>query len=51
MQANSDTDEDPRPPWQARKESYVAAIAHKQPDELRVALADKLHTARAIFLD
>ena len=27
------------------------AIAHKQPDELRVSLADKLHNARAILLD
>ncbi|WP_354698993.1 metal-dependent phosphohydrolase [Paraconexibacter sp. AEG42_29] len=49
--ANSDTDEIPKPPWRARKEAYVAAIAHKQPDELRVSLADKLHNARAILLD
>ena len=51
VQANSDTDEEPKPPWQARKEAYIAAIAHKQPDELRVSLADKLHNARAILLD
>lgn len=49
--ANSDTDELPKPPALERKRAYVAAIAHKQPDELRVSLADKLHNARAIVLD
>ena len=34
-----------------RKQAYLDAIAHKQPDELRVSLADKLHNARAILLD
>jgi GTP pyrophosphokinase len=51
VSANSDTDVEPKPPWRARKEAYIAAIAHKQPDELRVSLADKLHNARAILLD
>jgi GTP pyrophosphokinase len=49
--ANSDSDSDPKPPWRERKTSYLEAIAHKQPDELRVSLADKLHNARAILLD
>ena len=54
--ATSDTldpDEDRRggAGWYARKRAYVDAIAHKQPDELRVSLADKLHNARAILLD
>lgn len=49
--ANSDTDEEPKPPWRTRKEGYVASIAHKSPDELRVSLADKLHNARTILLD
>lgn len=49
--ANSDTDEEPKPPWKARKTAYIAGIARKQPDELRVSLADKLHNARAILLD
>jgi GTP pyrophosphokinase len=51
VDANSDTDVDPKPPWLERKAAYIAAIAHKQPDELRVSLADKLHNARAILLD
>ena len=51
VRANSDTDEVPKPPWQARKEAYIAAVAHKAPDEIRVSLADKLHNARAILTD
>jgi (p)ppGpp synthase/HD superfamily hydrolase len=51
VEANSDTDVEPKPPWRERKEAYIAAIAHKAPDELRVSLADKLHNARAILLD
>jgi GTP pyrophosphokinase len=51
VKANSDSDTEPKPPWSERKRAYVASIAHKQPDELRVSLADKLHNARAILLD
>ena len=51
VKANSDTDEEPKPPWPERKQAYIAAIATKKPDELRVSLADKLHNARAILLD
>src|SRR3954464_3820219 len=49
VDANPATDAEPKPPWRARKEDYIAAIAHKAPDELRVSLADKLHNARAIL--
>jgi GTP pyrophosphokinase len=49
--ANSDTDEEPKPPWEERKRAYIESIAHKAPDELRVSLADKLHNARSILLD
>jgi (p)ppGpp synthase/HD superfamily hydrolase len=49
--ANSDSETEPKPPWRQRKTTYLADIAHKQPDELRVSLADKLHNARAILLD
>jgi (p)ppGpp synthase/HD superfamily hydrolase len=49
--ANSDSDAEPKPPWYRRKRAYLDAIAHKQPDELHVSLADKLHNARAILLD
>jgi len=51
VDANSDADTEPKPPWLQRKQDYIATIAHKAPDELRVSLADKLHNARAILLD
>jgi GTP pyrophosphokinase len=51
VDANSDADTEPKPPWLHRKQDYIAAIAHKAPDELRVSLADKLHNARSILLD
>ncbi len=51
VEANSDSDEQPKPPWLERKRAYIAAIADKEPDELRVSLADKLHNARAVLLD
>jgi (p)ppGpp synthase/HD superfamily hydrolase len=51
VRANSDTIAEPKPPWLQRKQAYVASIATKQPDELRVSLADKLHNTRAILRD
>lgn len=51
VRACSDTDADPKPPWPERKQAYIDAMPTKQPDELRVSLADKLHNARAILLD
>jgi (p)ppGpp synthase/HD superfamily hydrolase len=51
VRANSDTIAEPKPPWLQRKQAYVASIAGKQPDELRVSLADKLHNTRAILRD
>jgi GTP pyrophosphokinase len=49
--SNSDTAVDPKPAWRQRKEQYLSAMADKEPDELRVSLADKLHNARAILHD
>src|SRR3954465_8275129 len=34
--ANSDTIAEPKPPWLERKRAYVASVAGKEPDELRV---------------
>ena len=51
VRANSDTDEDPKPPWLARKEAYLAGIATKPIGAVRVSIADKLHNARSILLD
>ena len=49
--ACSDTFELPKPEWRLRKQDYIAAVAGKQRDEVRVSLADKLHNARAILID
>lgn len=42
---------EPKPPWRARKEAYLASIAHKPEASLLVSLADKTHNARAIAAD
>jgi (p)ppGpp synthase/HD superfamily hydrolase len=49
--ACSDTDEDPKPPWRPRKEAYLAHARTASDAVRRVALADKLHNARAILAD
>ena len=49
--ANSDSVTPIKGPWRQRKEDYIAAIPRKQPDELRVSIADKLHNARSILSD
>lgn len=53
VEACSDTQEQPKPPWRARKEAYIAHLdGPGLPDgALRVSLADKLHNARAILAD
>jgi (p)ppGpp synthase/HD superfamily hydrolase len=47
----SDTDIQPKPPWRARKEAYIAHMANVSEDAVLVSLADKLHNARAILAD
>ena len=47
----TDTDADPKPPWRARKEAYIASLAHKPRSSLLVSLADKIHNAGAIVAD
>ncbi len=47
----TDTYETPKPPWQARKESYLTHLANAPEGVLRVSLADKLHNARSILRD
>jgi hypothetical protein len=51
VEACSDTDVTPKPPWRARKEAYVAHLATADRSTIRVSLADKLHNARAILAD
>jgi (p)ppGpp synthase/HD superfamily hydrolase len=47
----TDADVQPKPPWRARKEAYLAHLAHTGRDSLLVSAADKLHNARAIVAD
>ena len=42
---------EPKPPWRARKEAYIASLAVKPESSLLVSLADKTHNARAIVSD
>jgi (p)ppGpp synthase/HD superfamily hydrolase len=51
VEACSDTDVVPKPPWDERKRAYVAAVPHKTSEALLVSLADKVHNAREILSD
>lgn len=53
VQACSDTEEDPKPPWRARKEAYLAHLVEAAPEapHLLVSLADKVHNASSIVQD
>ncbi len=42
---------EPKPPWRARKESYLSALPGKPAQSLLVSLADKTHNAEAILFD
>lgn len=47
----TDTDQQPKPPWSARKQAFIARLAEASPAVLRVVAADKLHNATAIVHD
>lgn len=47
----SDTFETPKPPWRARKETYIAHLPHASISTRLVSAADKLYNARAILND
>jgi (p)ppGpp synthase/HD superfamily hydrolase len=53
--ACSDTFETPKPPWQERKDAYIAHLseltAEQGADVWLVTLADKVHNARTIVAD
>jgi hypothetical protein len=53
VQACSDTDATPKPPWRQRKEAYIAHLRDPElpAGTIRVSLADKLHNARSILFD
>ena len=47
----SDTYEDPKPPWRARKEAYLDHLARAPSPVRLVSGADKLHNARSVKSD
>ncbi len=47
----TDTFEDPKPPWRARKQAYLDRLERAPDEALRVSLADKVHNAHTILAD
>lgn len=51
VEAASDTDEVPKPPWRARKEAHIAKIRNAAPDLRLLVAADKLHNVTTLARD
>jgi (p)ppGpp synthase/HD superfamily hydrolase len=51
VEACSDTDVLPKPPWRARKEAYIEHLRTAPTSVLRVSLADKVNNLRTIVRD
>ncbi len=51
VDACTDAESFPKPPWRARKEAYLASVPQKSEDALLVSAADKVHNARSILRD
>lgn len=51
VEACTDSDAHPKPPYRARKEAYLARLAGEDHGALLVSASDKLHNARAIVAD
>lgn len=51
VEACSDSDVHPRPPWRGRKEAYIRRLAAEDGAALLVSASDKLHNARTIVGD
>ena len=47
----TETYEDPKPPWKARKDAYISHIKEANPSVKLVSCADKLHNVRCILSD
>jgi GTP pyrophosphokinase len=47
----TDASVEPKPPWRARKEAYLAHLASASPSVRLVSASDKLHNARTILAD
>jgi (p)ppGpp synthase/HD superfamily hydrolase len=51
VEACTDADTHPKPPWRVRKLAYMARLEHEDRAVLLVSASDKLHNARAIVGD
>jgi (p)ppGpp synthase/HD superfamily hydrolase len=51
VEACTDADTEPKPPWHERKQRYLAHLADADPVVMLVSAADKLHNARSIVAD
>ena len=51
VQACSDCEGEPKPPWRQRKESYIAHLRDADADIKLVSCADKLHNCRSTVTD
>jgi len=51
VEACTDSDVEPKPPWRGRKERYLDHLREAPADVLVVSRADKLYNARAILQD
>jgi (p)ppGpp synthase/HD superfamily hydrolase len=51
VEACSDADSIPKPPWRGRKEAYIARLVSAPPIVHLVSAADKLHNARTLLSD
>ncbi len=51
VEACTDADVKPKPPWQERKEAYLVHLAKADASALLVSCADKVHNARSILQD
>lgn len=51
VEACTDADSTPKPPWRARKEAYIAHLADAPEPALLVSAADKLYNCRTIVMD
>ena len=51
VEACTDADTVPKPPWKERKTRYIEAVRHEPADARLISAADKLHNARYILAD
>jgi len=51
VEACTDADTKPKPPWRSRKEKYLRHLQSAEPEAIPIILADKIHNARSILRD